>query len=137
MKKNIEYEIGSGNVFADLGLANPEERLAKAKLAIQINDLIKEKNLTQKNAAKLLDIDQPKVSDLSRGRLSGFSLDRLLRFLNILGQDVTIKITPKKVTRRKAELNIIMPKIKKTPVINRKTSTDALPMHAKKRSSNR
>jgi predicted XRE-type DNA-binding protein len=96
MKKKIEYEIGSGNVFADLGLPNPEERLAKAKLAIQINNLIKEKNLSQKEAAKLLDVDQPKISDLNRGSLSGFSLDRLLRFLNILGQDITIKIaTPK------------------------------------------
>lgn len=81
MKNNdYEVEVSSGNVFSDLGLSNPEERLAKANLAIQINELIKKKKLTQKAAAELLDIDQPKISALSTGRLSGFALERLFRF---------------------------------------------------------
>ena len=96
MKKKIEGIIkGSGNVFADLGFPNAEEMLAKAELARQINDLIRTKKLTQIKAAKLLDIDQPKISSLYRGKLSGFSLERLFKFLTILGQDVTIKVTPK------------------------------------------
>ncbi len=81
----MQYEISSGNVFADLGLPNPEERLAKAELALQINRLIKKKKLTQIAAAKLLDIDQPKISALNQGKLAGFSMERLFRFLNLLG----------------------------------------------------
>lgn len=82
-----DFETSSGSVFADLGASNPEERLAKAKLAMQINILIKEKGLSQKAAAELLGIDQPKISALYKGKLAGFSLERLFRFLNILGQD--------------------------------------------------
>ena len=84
MKKNKDYDISSGNVFADLELSYPEERLAKAELAYQINNLIQKKKLTQIAAAELLDIDQPKISALSTGKLSGFSLEMLSRFLNIL-----------------------------------------------------
>ncbi|MFH1831723.1 MAG: helix-turn-helix transcriptional regulator, partial [bacterium] len=83
MKK--KFEQSSGNVFADLGLPNPEEALAKAELARQINFVIKKQKLTQKEAALLLGIDQPKISALISGRLSGFSLERLFRFLNELG----------------------------------------------------
>jgi predicted XRE-type DNA-binding protein len=82
----------SGNVFADLGYEQPSEALAKAKLAWQICELIKEKQLTQAAAAKLLDIDQPKISALRNGRLSGFSTDRLFRFLNALGRDIEVVI---------------------------------------------
>lgn len=86
MKKNIEYSISSGNLFADVGLPNAEERHAKMMLAIQINALIKKKKITQAAAARLLEIDQPKISALSTGKLSGFSLERLFKFLNILDQ---------------------------------------------------
>ena len=96
MKKKIEYEDSSGNVFADLGVENPEEALAKAELARQIGKLIKKKKLTQKQAAEILGIDQPKISALIRGRLRSFSLERLIRFLNELGQDVSITISPAK-----------------------------------------
>jgi predicted XRE-type DNA-binding protein len=82
----------SGNVFADLGVKNPEEALAKAELILQINKIFKQKRLTQKKAAEILGIDQPKVSALLNGKLSGFSTDRLLRFLNALGRDVDIII---------------------------------------------
>jgi len=90
----VEYTESSGNVFADLGIRNPEEVLAKASIASKIYDLIKEKKLTQAKAAKILRISQPKVSLLLRGYLTDFSLERLLRFLNDLGQDVYISIVP-------------------------------------------
>jgi len=93
-KKTIEIEESSGNVFADLGLPRPEECLVKADLAIQINKLIKKRKLNQKNAAKLLGLDQPKISALSRGRLSGFSVERLFKLLSILDQDIEIVIKP-------------------------------------------
>ena len=96
MKEQIEYEESSGNVFADLGIQNPEEALAKAELARQIGKIIKKKKLTQKQAAEILGVDQPKVSALIRGRLRSFSLERLIHFLNELGQDVSIMISPSK-----------------------------------------
>jgi predicted XRE-type DNA-binding protein len=94
MAQEIEVYSGSGNVFADLGLPDADELLIKAQLADQISDLIEERKLTQVEAAKLLGIDQPKVSALVRGRLSGFSTDRLFRFLNALGRDVEIRVVP-------------------------------------------
>lgn len=96
MKKTSAYEDSSGNVFADLGIENPEEALAKSELARQIGKLIKKKKMTQKQAAEILGIDQPKISALIRGRLRSFSLERLIRFLNELGQDVSIMISPAK-----------------------------------------
>ena len=96
MKKKSEYEESSGNVFADLGIENPEEALAKSELARQIAKLIKNKKLTQKQAAEIIGIDQPKISALIRGRLRSFSLERLIRFLNELGQILSIKcVLPK------------------------------------------
>lgn len=88
------FERSSGNVFADLGLANPELALAKAKLVQRIRHLIEERKLTQFKAAQILGLDQPKVSALVRGQVAGFSIDRLFRFLNALGQRVEITIRP-------------------------------------------
>jgi predicted XRE-type DNA-binding protein len=88
--KKVTYS--SGNVFADLEVKNPEEALAKADLISQINKIFKQKRLTQKKAAEILGVDQPKISALLKGKLSGFSTDRLLRFLNALGRDVDIVI---------------------------------------------
>lgn len=133
MKKKIDYEISSGNVFADLGLPNPEELLAKAELALQINRLIKQKKLTQVEAAKLLDIDQPKVSQLAKGKLSGFSLERLFKFLNLLGQDITIKVSKAK-TRKRANVIVDLPRVKRSPIIKRPfDSANATAIHAKKK----
>ena len=132
MKKNKNYEISSGNIFADLGLPNPEERLAKAELARQINGLIKQKNLTQSAAAELLDIDQPKISDLNKGKLAGFSLERLFKFLNILGQDITIKIKPKPRAKRKAMLTINHTPAKKKPLPKQK-QTSSIGIYAQKK----
>jgi predicted XRE-type DNA-binding protein len=90
-----DYLVGSGNVFEDLGHARPAEALAKAELARKISGLIARRGLTQAAAAKVLQVDQPKVSALVRGRLAGFSLDRLVRFLVLLGNDVQIVVKPR------------------------------------------
>ena len=84
-----------GNVFADLDLPDPDLLLAKAKMCLKISRLIKERRLTQKKAAKLMGLTQPNVSDLLRGRLDGFTLDRLFRCLDALGQEVEIVVRPK------------------------------------------
>ena len=107
MTKNSEVEESSGNVFADMGYPNPEEALAKSRLAQRIAELIEEQNLTQVQAAALLGIDQPKVSKLIRGQLREFSTDRLFRFLNALNQDVEIVIRQKPRTRQQAILSVI------------------------------
>jgi predicted XRE-type DNA-binding protein len=88
-----EVEASSGNVFADLGVPASDEALAKAQLAWRICDILAERKLTQARAA-VLGIDQPKVSALVRGKVDGFSTDRLFRFLNALGQDVEITVRP-------------------------------------------
>jgi len=84
--------VSSGNVFADLGLRNPQERLAKAALAQQICDIIEKAGFDQKEAAVRLGVDQPKVSALMRGRLKEFSTERLMRFLTALDRDVLIVV---------------------------------------------
>ena len=100
-----DYTVSSGNVFADLGLPNPEEALAKAELAHKIAVIVRGRKLTQTQAAELLSIDQPKISALIRGRLSGFSMDRLMRFLLLLGQDVKITVQPSR-SRSRARVHV-------------------------------
>jgi predicted XRE-type DNA-binding protein len=85
----------SGNVFADLGFENPEEMLLKAELVRQISLAIKEKELNQYQAAELLGIDQPKISSLVRGQFRGYSIERLFKYLNVLGKDLEIVVKPK------------------------------------------
>ncbi len=94
MTDEIDYIVSSGNVFADLVVAYPDEAEIKADLAVQINSLIERRGLTQMEAASVLGVNQPKVSALRRGKLTGFSIERLLRFLAELGSDVQIVITP-------------------------------------------
>ena len=91
-KKRAQVVKGGGNVFADLALLDADEALTKAELARQIVEIIEAKALTQARAAAALGIDQPKVSALVRGRLEGFSTERLVRFLNVLGRDVDIVV---------------------------------------------
>ena len=105
-KRQKDYTVSSGNVFADLGLPNPEEALAKAELAHKITVLIEDRGLTQVQTAKLLGIDQPKVSALIRGRLSGFSLERLMRFLLMLGQDIKITVQACPRSRSQARVHV-------------------------------
>jgi predicted XRE-type DNA-binding protein len=89
----MEFELSSGNVFADLELADADELLIKADLAIAITKAIHQRGLKQAGAAKLLGINQPKVSALMRGHLDGFSIERLIRYLCALQQNVEIVIT--------------------------------------------
>lgn len=91
-EQTTRFESGSGNVFADLGLPNPEEALAKAGLAQAIAETIERRGLTQEEAARIMGVDQPKVSAIVRGRLGGFTQDRLTRCVLALGNDVEITI---------------------------------------------
>ncbi|HEY1685087.1 MAG TPA: helix-turn-helix transcriptional regulator [Tepidisphaeraceae bacterium] len=93
MNKKTKIYNSSGNVFADIGIKNPEEYLAKARLAAQILKIIQTRRFTQAHAAKLLGISQPKISALLNGRLDGFSTDRLFRFLTALGCDIRVNIS--------------------------------------------
>ena len=102
----IAIESGSGNVFADLGLPHPEERLAKAELARVIHGLVSEKDWTQRRAAKVLGIAASDMSDLMRGKLARFSQERLERFLNSLGMDVHIQVRPQRQTNRRATVTV-------------------------------
>ena len=92
--EEIEVIASSGNVYFDTGHPNPEEAMAKAELAILISSAIKRKKLTQKKAAELIGVDQPKISAIIRGQLSGFTIDRLFRFLIALGMDIIIEAKP-------------------------------------------
>ncbi len=104
---DIAVTQGSGNVFADLRVAEPEEELAKAQLAVHIRDAIKRRHLTQAEAARLVGLDQPKISALMNGRLTGFSSDRLLRCLTALGQDVDIVVRPRTKGQPRGHLRVI------------------------------
>ncbi|HEX6912055.1 MAG TPA: helix-turn-helix transcriptional regulator [Longimicrobium sp.] len=85
-------ELGSGNLWADIGRPDAEEALARAELMSRVTDIIRERRLTQARAAEILGTNQPTVSDLVRGKLSRFSLERLIAFLNALDQDVEITV---------------------------------------------
>jgi predicted XRE-type DNA-binding protein len=99
-KRSEKIVRSSGNVFADLGFADADERQTKVRLAVAINDLVQRRGLSQGKAAEQLGINQPKVSALSKYRLEGFSVERLMRFLTSLNQDIEIVIRNKPRTRR-------------------------------------
>jgi len=88
-----EIEVGSGNVFADLGLDNADELYIRACLGVQVMKIIKERGYSQKEAAELLGLKQPEVSALMRAKFSRFSQERLIGFLNKLNQKVIIQIS--------------------------------------------
>ena len=96
----------SGNVFADLNLPRADDLLAKAELAAKIIAEIQRRRLTQSQAAAILGIDQPKVSALKQGRLSGFSIERLLRLLLLLGRDIEIAVKGRAKSRSAARLRV-------------------------------
>lgn len=94
MRKKAAKTRASGNVFADLGLPNPEQELLKARLTLQIYKIVKARGLTQAQAGEVLGIRQPHVSALMRNRAGNFSVGRLMEFLTALGQDVRITVKP-------------------------------------------
>lgn len=94
MGKTTKVIRGSGNVFADLGLPNPEQELLKAQLTLQIYRIVKQRGLTQAQAGAVLGIKQPHISALMRNRAGNFSVGRLFEFLIALGQDVKITVKP-------------------------------------------
>ena len=104
----IPVTPGSGNVFADLGFADPEDELTKAQLATRLRQIIKRRRLTQVAAARLMGIDQPKVSALLNGRLGGFSSERLMRLLTTLGHDVEIVIKAKPRGRERGRIRVVL-----------------------------
>jgi predicted XRE-type DNA-binding protein len=93
-KRKIEAYEGSGNVFADLGLPNPDERLLKSGIVTELHRLIKERGLTQVKAAKLIGISQPDLSHLLRGDYDDYSAERLMKMLTVFEQDIEIVMRP-------------------------------------------
>ena len=106
--EKLQITKSSGNVFADLGLPQPEKYLAKAELARKINSIITKRGLRQVATAEILEIDQPKVSALSCGRLDDFSLERLIGFLDKLDRDVEIVVKKphSRRTRKQGHLKV-------------------------------
>jgi predicted XRE-type DNA-binding protein len=97
---------GSGNVYADLGYENAEEMLLKAQLVRLLSQAIKAKGLNQYQVAKVLGIDQPKVSALVRGQFQGYSLERLFRFLNAFDLDVEVSVKSKLENRERSHISV-------------------------------
>jgi len=100
------YEVGSGNVFKDLGIPNAEEHLVKAQLVFKIESIMKSRRLKQAEAAVLLGIKQPDVSNMLRGEFRQFSVERLLRFLVALDHDVEIIVKPHRGRNDAAALHV-------------------------------
>ena len=103
----ISVTPSSGNVFADIGVPEPEEALAKAQLASRIREIVRRSRLTQVAAAAVMGIDQPKLSALLKGRLANFSSERLMRLLTRLGQDVEIVVKSKPRRRQRGRIRVV------------------------------
>lgn len=97
MPQESQFEIGSGNVWEDLGFPDAKERFIKSSIAIAIHREIKARCLKQREAAALMGIPQPHVSNIIHGRLDGFSIERLIRLLNTLELDFEFSIVPRAV----------------------------------------
>jgi len=106
MKNDSQVQDSTGNVFEDMGMRDAEERLAKAELARLIRTEIRERGLSQTEAAALLGVKQPDVSDLVRGRLSRFSIARLERFLNALDLEIRIQVGPRPEGKVRAGITV-------------------------------
>jgi len=90
--RNKGYEVGSGNVFEDLGMPNADQHLVKAQLVFKIDKIMKTRKMKQTEAAALFDVRQPDISKMLRGEFRQFSVERLMRFLVKLDQDVEIVV---------------------------------------------
>ena len=108
MSLKEKVQRGSGNVFADIGVAHPERVLARAQVMSRISEIIRERGLTQKQAGDLLDLPQSKISCLMSGKLSIFSLEHLFELLNALDRDVEIIIKPKTKEEKFATTQVLL-----------------------------
>ncbi len=106
-KKAVIAEVGSGNVFADLGLPNAEELNTKLRLCVVINKILAARKLTQAEAARILGVNQPKISALKSYKLEGFSVERLMHFATALEHDVVIEIRPRRKTTGAARVLVV------------------------------
>lgn len=107
-RKTTEIEAGTGNVYADLGYGDADEMLIKAQLVTKIADIIKRRGLTQTQAAELLGMPQPKLSNLLRGRFRGVSERRLMDCLTKLGRDVDIVVKAARRSRGSGRLSVVI-----------------------------
>lgn len=114
MKKNIDesrekvvFERGSGNVFADLNLPDAEELDTKLRLLVAINRIIADRGLSQAGAAKLLGVNQPKISAMQNYKLAGFSVQRLMHFAIALQYDVVIQLRPRPASEGEARVVVV------------------------------
>jgi predicted XRE-type DNA-binding protein len=103
-RSNEDVVQSTGNVFVDLGLKDAAEKQTKVRLAVVINEILHARRLSQVPAARLLRINQPKISALANYKLEGFSVERLMHFLNVLDRDVEITIRKKPRSRRAARV---------------------------------
>jgi predicted XRE-type DNA-binding protein len=108
-KRNSEVvaTVSSGNVFADLGLPNAEELGAKVRLCAVINKILEKRKMTQAEAARLLGVNQPKVSALKGYKLEGFSVERLMHFATALQHDVVIEIRPRAAAKGAGRVMVV------------------------------
>ncbi|MDP2959244.1 MAG: helix-turn-helix transcriptional regulator [Longimicrobiales bacterium] len=106
MTEELEVHDSSGNVFQDVGLRDADERLAKAELARIVRQVLRQRGLTQSQAAAVLGASQPDVSDLVRGKLARFSMGRLERFLNALDMDIRIQVAPRANGKVRADITV-------------------------------
>jgi predicted XRE-type DNA-binding protein len=104
MSGDTEFTLSSGNPFADLGMADADLRLAKARLAQQVLAVMREEGLTQIQVAERMGIDQPQVSRITRGQLKDFSLEKLIELVRRLNMDVKISVTPNLEPSREARV---------------------------------
>jgi len=102
-----KIEIGSGNVYADLGIANAEEMLVKAQLASKIGEIVRHRKLTQARAAELLGIPQPKLSNMLRGQFRGISETKMIECLTRLGSDVEIVVRERDPERKAGHVSVV------------------------------
>jgi predicted XRE-type DNA-binding protein len=105
---SMKHEVSSDNIFADIGVPNPEEPLIKAQLVVKISRLMKERGLKQREAAEIFGVRQPDVSKMLRGDFRQFSVERLMRFLVALGQDVEITVKPRAGLNKAAALRVMI-----------------------------
>ncbi len=105
--KELVFEVSSGNVFADLGLPNAEELGTKLRLCVVINKILEKRKITQAEAARLLDVNQPKVSALKGYKLEGFSVERLMHFVTALEHDVVIEIRPRATSKGAGRVMVV------------------------------